>query len=84
MHFHDLHLMANFSMDSMEHPSMPWWGTELGLDILRMAKSRKVKGSLEGDESVLQPEWSSTSDLFYLVTDQDGQTYTNSQQMKMN
>jgi dipeptidyl aminopeptidase/acylaminoacyl peptidase len=49
------------------HPSMPWWGTELWVGQIeneQVVKGRKVAGSEE--ESVSQPEWSSSTDLFYL------------------
>ena len=49
------------------HPSMPWWGTELWIGHFEdgeIKKGQRIAGG--GDESVLQPEWSSASDLFYL------------------
>mgnify|MGYP001164816987 CR=1 FL=1 len=49
------------------HPSMPWWGTELWIGHFEdglIKKGQKVAGG--HDESVIQPEWSSSSDLFYL------------------
>ncbi len=49
------------------HPSMPWWGTELWIGHFEdglIKRGQKVAGG--HDESVIQPEWSSSSDLFYL------------------
>ena len=46
---------------------MPWWGTELWIGHFEdgeIKKGQRIAGG--GDESVLQPEWSSASDLFYL------------------
>ena len=46
---------------------MPWWGTELWIGHFEdglIKKGQKVAGG--HDESVIQPEWSSSSDLFYL------------------
>ena len=46
---------------------MPWWGTELWIGHFEggeITQGQRIVGG--DDESVLQPEWSSTSDLFYL------------------
>ena len=50
------------------HPNMPWDGSELWVGELdldgRVISSRKVAG---GDsESILQPEWSPTGDLYFV------------------
>jgi dipeptidyl aminopeptidase/acylaminoacyl peptidase len=58
---------------SWNHPNMPWDGTGLyvaALDDAGMPReSRLVAGG--PDESVLQPEWSSAGELFF-ITDPDG------------
>ncbi|MEG3585731.1 MAG: prolyl oligopeptidase family serine peptidase [Actinomycetota bacterium] len=49
------------------HPSMPWWGTELWVGQIeneQIVKGRRVAGS--EDESVLQPEWSPSTELYFL------------------
>ena len=50
------------------HPNMPWDGSELWVGELdrdgRVTSSRKIAGS--DRESVLQPEWSPTGDLYFL------------------
>jgi len=49
------------------HPSMPWYGTELWVGQIEdshVIKAKKVEGGME--ESIMQPEWSHDSDLFFL------------------
>ena len=49
------------------HPSMPWWGTELWIGQFhegQIKNAQKIAGGK--DESVMQPEWSETSDLYFL------------------
>ena len=50
------------------HPNMPWDGSELWVGELdrdgHVTSSRKIAGS--DHESVLQPEWSPTGDLYFL------------------
>jgi len=50
------------------HPNMPWDGSELWAGELdrdgHVTSSRKIAGS--DHESVLQPEWSPTGDLYFL------------------
>lgn len=56
------------------HPNMPWDGTELWVGEFidgAIARGRMVAGG--PDESVLQPEWSPASDLFFL-SDRDGRS----------
>ena len=54
------------------HPSMPWWGTELWVGQIQdgqVIKGKKVAGSEE--ESISQPEWSPSTELYFL-SDQSG------------
>lgn len=56
------------------HPNMPWDGTELWVGELvdgTVVRGRLVAGS--SDESVMQPEWSPTSDLYFL-SDRSGRS----------
>lgn len=50
------------------HPNMPWDGTELWIGELdrdgRVTSSRKVAGG--ANESILQPEWSPTGELYFV------------------
>ena len=49
------------------HPSMPWYGTELWVGRLadgQVVNAKKLEGGSE--ESILQPEWSSETDLYFL------------------
>jgi len=49
------------------HPSMPWFGTELWVGRLEdgdVTNAKKVEGGI--DESILQPEWSHDTTLFFL------------------
>ena len=49
------------------HPSMPWYGTELWVGRLEdgdVTNAKKVEGGV--DESILQPEWSHDTNLFFL------------------
>ncbi|MEE2682976.1 MAG: prolyl oligopeptidase family serine peptidase [Actinomycetota bacterium] len=49
------------------HPSMPWWGTELWIGDLQdgqIVQGRKIAGGEE--ESVSQPEWSLETQLYFL------------------
>ncbi len=49
------------------HPSMPWYGTELWVGRLEaghIVNAKKVEGGME--ESIMQPEWSHDTDLFFL------------------
>ena len=50
------------------HPNMPWDGTELWVGELdrdgRVASSRKVAGG--ESESILQPEWSPSGELYFV------------------
>ena len=49
------------------HPSMPWYGTELWVGRLEdgdVTNAKKVEGGI--DESILQPEWSHDTTLFFL------------------
>ena len=49
------------------HPSMPWWGTELWIGDLQdgqVVQGRKIAGGEE--ESVSQPEWSLETQLYFL------------------
>ena len=49
------------------HPSMPWWGTELWVGQLNDGKVIKGKKIAGGEtESISQPEWSPSTELFYL------------------
>ena len=55
------------------HPNMPWDGSELWVSELdrdgRVTSARKIAGG--ASESVLQPEWAPTGDL-YFVSDRSG------------
>jgi dipeptidyl aminopeptidase/acylaminoacyl peptidase len=55
-----------------DHPNMPWDGTELWVGDLvngpRLENIRKVAGGSR--ESIFQPEWSPSGDLYY-VSDKD-------------
>lgn len=56
------------------HPAMPWDGTELWvgeLDEGTVVRGRPVAGG--PDEAVVQPEWSPSSDLFFL-SDRSGRS----------
>jgi dipeptidyl aminopeptidase/acylaminoacyl peptidase len=56
------------------HPNMPWDGTELWVGELEdgaVVRARMVAGG--ADESVSQPEWSPTSDLYFL-SDRSGRS----------
>ncbi len=56
------------------HPNMPWDGTELWVGELEadgVARARMVAGG--ADESVMQPEWSPDSDLYFL-SDRSGRS----------
>ncbi len=49
------------------HPSMPWYGTELWVGRLEaghIVNAKKVEGGMA--ESIMQPEWSHDTDLFFL------------------
>ena len=50
------------------HPNMPWDGTELWIGELdrdgRVTSSRRVAGG--ANESILQPEWSPTGELYFV------------------
>ena len=49
------------------HPSMPWYGTELWVGQVvdgQIINARKLEGG--SGESVMQPEWSAQTDLYFL------------------
>tara|TARA_B100001094_G_scaffold123600_1_gene119402 strand:+ start:58819 stop:60744 length:1926 start_codon:yes stop_codon:yes gene_type:complete len=49
------------------HPSMPWWGTELWIGNFENGEIKKGQKIAGGEnESVIQPEWSDSSDLYFL------------------
>lgn len=58
---------------SWEHPNMPWDGTELHVAELDADGSAGAKTTLAGglEESVLQPEWLSDSELVF-ISDRSG------------
>ena len=55
---------------------MPWYGTELWVGRLEdgdVTNAKKVEGGV--DESILQPEWSHDTNLFFLSDRSGGQIY---------
>ncbi len=59
---------ARLAWITWNHPNMPWDGSELWVGELdrggRVTSSRKVAGG--ETESILQPEWSPTGELFFV------------------